>query len=294
MKVFITGGSGFIGQHVIHQLQSRGHEISALARSENSANLLQRMGVNVIRGDINHPQSFFDGVRACDGVIHLAFNHDFSHYTTAGEEDRQVISAMVEALAGSTKPLVMTSGTLVIPSGKIAYENDLADVNSMAGTRAASEAVTLAAAKQGVRSCVMRLPPSVHNAEKLGFVARMMAIAKEKRVSAYIGDGENHWSAGYVNDAADLFCRAFESAAGGSVLHAVAEEGILMRDIATAIGKRLDVPFISLSKKDASAHFGWLANAVIADNPASSSFTRQTMHWKPTGNTLLEDIQASS
>jgi len=291
MRVFVTGATGFIGSAIVQELIAAGHQVLGLARSDASAGALAQIGVEAHRGDLSDTESLAAGARACDGVIHTAFIHDFSQFEANVETDRRAVEALAGALEGSDKPLVIASGTLMVAHAHPATERDAP--MSLAMPRAASEATVLAAARRGVRGSVVRLPPTVHGAGDHGFVPRLIAAAREKGVSPYVGDGENRWPAVHRLDAARLFHLALERAEPGSRLHAAAEEGIPMRTIAQAIGQGLGVPVRSLAGEEAPAHFGFLAAFVAMDNPTSSALTRQTLRWDPREAGLLTDMGES-
>ncbi len=295
MKVFVTGATGFIGSAVVQELQAAGHTVLGLARSDANASALAKAGVEAHRGDLADPESLAAGARASDGVAHLAFNHDFAGTPrdAAAEMDLRAVEAMIGALEGSGKPFVLTSATGILAFGRAATgavtEED-APV-SLDIPRAASEAAALAAAGRGVRTGIIRLPPTVHGAGDKGFVPMLVDLARAKGVSAYVGDGANRWPAVHRMDAAHLFRLALESATPGACLHAVAEEGIAMREIAETIGAGLGVPIRSLTRDEAQAHFTWMALFVALDNPTSSALTRAVLGWTPQEPELLADMR---
>jgi nucleoside-diphosphate-sugar epimerase/transcriptional regulator with XRE-family HTH domain len=291
MRVFVTGATGFIGSAVTAELQSAGHEVIGLARSEESAAQLARAGYGAHRGDLADPESLAAGARACDGVIHLAFGHDFSRYSEAGETDRRAVEAMAAALEGSGKPLVITSGTTIVAAGQTTTEDQAARSDSPSGVRAPSEHALKYAAERGVRGVAVRLPPSVHGNGDHGFVPMLIEFTRQKQVAAYLGEGANRWPSVHRLDAARLFRLALEKAQPGSRLHAAAEEGISMRAIAEMIGEGLGVPARGLPPEEAEAHFGWMAMFVGIDNPTSSEATRETVGWDPREVGLLADMR---
>jgi len=293
MRVFVTGATGFIGPAIVRELLTAGHEVLGLARSDAAADTLARLGVAAHRGELSDTDSLAAGARACEGVIHAAFIHDFSAYAAAAETDRRAVEAMTGALEGSGKPFVLTSGTVLLAPGRLGTEADAPAPGSAANLRAASEATALAAAGRGVRASVVRLPPSVHGAGDHGFVPALIEIARRTGVSAYIDDGANRWPAVHRLDAARLFRLALEHAAPGARLHAVAEEGVALCAIAQAIGAGLGVPVRSLAKDEAGTHFDWLAGFVAIDNPTSSSLTREALGWSPKESGLLMDMKES-
>jgi nucleoside-diphosphate-sugar epimerase len=290
MRVFVTGASGWIGSAVVPELLGAGHQVLGLARSDSSAAALTAAGAEVHRGALDDLDSLRAGAAASDGVIHLAFIHDFSDYEAAAQTDRRAIETLGAALEGSDRPLVIASGILGLATGRLATERDAGDRDSAAGPRIAGAQATLALAARGVRSSVLRLPPSVHGEGDHGFVATLVAIARAKGVSGYIGDGSNHWPAVHRLDAARLFRLALETAPAGSVLHGVADEGVPVRDLAEVIGRHLNLPVVSISPEDAGAHFGWLGAFLAADAPASSALTQEEMGWHPAQPGLIADL----
>jgi nucleoside-diphosphate-sugar epimerase len=293
MRVFVTGATGFIGTAVVRELVSAGHKVLGLARSVAAADTLTRMGVEAHRGELSDIDNLVAAARSCEGVIHMAFIHDFSSYTAAAETDRRAVEALTRALEGSGKPFVLTSGTALLAPGRIATEEDLPAPGSAAYLRAASEATVIASASRGVRASVVRLPPSVHGAGDHGFVPALIDIARRKGVSAFVGQGANRWPAVHRLDTARLFRLALEKAAPGSRLHGVAEEGITMRAIAETIGEGLCVSARSVAEDEAPAHFDWLAGFVVIDNPTSSAVTRSSLGWRPQEPELLADMRDS-
>ena len=291
MRVFVTGATGFIGSAIVQELIGAGHRVLGLVRSDEAAGALARLGVEAHRGDLSDIDSLGAGARACEGVIHTAFIHDFTQFAANVETDRRAVEALAGALEGSGKPLVIASGTLMVSSGRPATEQDAPP--SLDAPRAASEAMVLAASGRGVRGSVVRLPPTVHGAGDHGFVPRLIAAAREKGVSPYVGDGANRWPAVHRLDAARVFRLALESAEPGTRVHAVAEEGVPMRAIAEAIGAGLGVPVRSLTPDEAPAHFDFLAMFVGTDNPTSSALTRSALGWRPQGPDLLTDLRDS-
>ena len=291
MRVFVTGASGFVGSALVPQLHEAGHEVVGLARSEASAAVLEAADVAVHRGSLDDLDALRAGVADADAVVHLAFGHDFASYAAAGETDRRAIEAMGEVLAGSDRPLVITSGTLGLTTGRVGTEEDTADPSSVAAPRIPGERAALALADRGVRSSVVRLAPTVHDASRCAFVTMLIDAARSTGVSGYVGTGENRWPSAHRSDVATLFALALEKAPAGSVLHGVGEEGITLRSIAEAIAARLDVPVRSVAPDAAAEHFGDFTAAVAsADAPASSAATRGLLGWEPTGATLLDDV----
>jgi len=295
MRVFVTGATGFIGSAVVAELLGAGHEVTGLARSDDAAAALTAAGAGVHRGNLDDPGSLHGGAAAADGVIHLAFKHDFSDFAAAGETDLRAVETMGAALAGTGKPFVITSGTLLltrIAPGRVGTEQDRPGPQTPPLPRVASESLALALAGRGVRSSVVRLSPTVHGAGDHGFVPRLIDIARGKGIAAYVGDGANHWPAVHRLDAARLFRLALEAAPAGSVLHGAAEQGVPFRDIAGAIGRHLDLPVTGISPEEADAHFGFLAAFVGLDNLTSSAATRELLGWRPEHPALLADLGA--
>ncbi|SBS75766.1 conserved hypothetical protein [uncultured Mycobacterium sp.] len=286
MKLFVTGASGWVGSAVVPELLGAGHQVLGLARSDASAQALTAQGAEVHRGDLADLDCLRSGAKAADGVIHLAFHHDFDNFTDAGELDRQAITALGESLADSGRPLVVTSGTAGHAVGQVLTEDQPANPQSPR----ASEQAALAFADRGVRVSIVRLAPTVHGNGDHGFVPRLIDIARDKGVAAYVGDGANRWSAVHRDDTAVLFRLAVEGAPTGTVVHAIGEEGVATRDIAEAIGRHLSVPATSVAPENALDHFGWIGAFFALDIPASSAITRQRLGWEPTGIGLLEDL----
>jgi nucleoside-diphosphate-sugar epimerase len=290
MRVFVTGATGFIGSAIVPEPIDAGHQVLGLTRSEAGARSLLAAGAEPHRGDLEDPESLRSGAARSDGVIHCAFDHDFSKFVANCEKDRRAIEAMGDALAGSDRPLIITSGTGMgnaVP-GQPATEDTFN--SSHPNPRKASELAGVAVAERGVNVSVVRLP-QVHDTVKLGLITPAVAIAREKGVSAYVGDGLNRWPAAHVLDVARLYRLALEKREAGARYHAVAEEGISVRDIAEVIGRGLKVPVVALSPEQAAGHFGWLAAFAGLDLPASSARTQARLGWHPTGPGLIADLE---
>ena len=289
MRVFVTGATGFIGTAIVRELIDAGHEVLGLARSDAGAKSLVATGAAVHRGSLADLESLDKGAAAADGVIHTAFIHDFSNYGPAAEADRLAIETLGAALAGSDRPLIVTSGTLLAqPQGSLATEEDAPNPNSPRK----SEDAALALAARGIRVSVLRLPPSVHGNGDHGFVPHLISIAREKGVSAFINDGLNRWPAVHRLDAAHLYRLVLEKGSAGATYHAVADDGVPTREIAEAIGRGLDVPVVSKAHPAAADHFGWIARFFGIDGPASSSLTRERLGWRPVQPGIIADLNA--
>jgi nucleoside-diphosphate-sugar epimerase len=288
MRVFVTGATGFIGAALVRELIDAGHPVLGVARSDAGAQSLTAAGAQVQRGDLENLDSLRSGAAASDAVIHLAFIHDFSKFRENCEIDRRAIETLGDALAGSDRPLLVTSGLALIAHGRLATENDPPWPLSDHYPRA-SEHVAAALEKRGVRSIVVRLP-QVHDTKKQGLVSYTIQFARQKGAAAYIGEGLNRWAAVHVSDAAHLYRLALEKGHTGARYHAIAEEGVTARDIAEAIGRGLKVPAVSITPEQAPEYFGPLAPFAPLDLQGSSAQTRQELGWNPTGPTLLTDL----
>jgi nucleoside-diphosphate-sugar epimerase len=289
MRIFVTGASGFIGTHVVPEMIAAGHKVLGMTRSDEGARLLRAIGAEVHRGSLEELESLKKGAGASEAVIHLAFNHDFSKFEQNGELDKRAIEAMGAVLAGSDRPFIVTSGVAGIAgSGKLATED--MDVPANFQLPRLSEQTALSLISEGVRASVMRLP-QVHDTRKQGLISYVIAVAREKGMSAYVGDGTNRWAAAHVSDVARLYRIALEKNEPGGKYHAVDEEGVALRDIAEVIGRGLKIPVKSIPAESAPAHFGFLAGFIGNDLIASSALTRKKLAWNPTGPKLLEDLQ---
>jgi nucleoside-diphosphate-sugar epimerase len=286
MRVFVTGATGFIGSATVQELLGAGHQVLGLARSEAAAQALRTAGAEAHMGSLTDLDSLRRGAAASDGIIHLAFIHDFSAYAAAGEADQRAIEAMGAALAGSDRPLLATSGLAGFALGRLATETD-----SPSYSLRQSEPAALALAGQGVRAAVIRLAASVHDRGDYGFVPTLINIARQKGEVAYVGDGLNRWPAVHRLDAARLYRLALEQGVAGACYHGVADEGIALRDLATLIGQQLNLPVVSKTAEEAADHFGWMARFVSLDLAASSTLTQQQLGWQPSQPSLLADLE---
>jgi nucleoside-diphosphate-sugar epimerase len=291
MRILVTGASGWIGSVSTRELIAAGHHVLGLARNDESAAKLAKLGAEVVRGSLDDLASLRSAAARAEGVVHLGYNHDFSQMAAAARTDRAAIDAFADVLQGSGGPLLIASGTPGLAPGRVGTETDMPSAEFH--PRLANAAYTLSLADRGIRAMVVRFAPTVHGAGgDHGFIAVLARIAREKRVSGYIGEGLNRWPAVNRLDAGKLVQLAIDKAKPGSVLHAVAEEGIATRDIAAALGRFLDVPVQSIPADRAQAHFDWLGLFFGADAPASNARTRSLLGWEPVHATLLEDIAA--
>ncbi|MBU9272176.1 SDR family oxidoreductase [Burkholderia gladioli] len=289
MRIFLTGATGFIGSALVPELIQAGHQVLGMTRSEAGAQALRAAGAEAHHGTLEDPDSLSRGAAQADAVIHAAFDHDFSNFVANCEKDKRAIAALGSALKGSNRPLLITSGTGVGSGehGEPASEDvfNTRHPNPRIGSEEAGNALLEA----GVNVSVMRLP-QVHNPYRQGLVSPLVAIARDKGVVAYVGEGNNRWPAGHLSDAVRLYRLAIEKAKPGARYHAVGEEGIRSREIAEVLGRGLKLPVVSIEPGEAAAHFGWMAMFVQLDMPASSALTQARLGWKPTGPTLIADL----
>ncbi len=291
MRVFVTGATGFIGSAVVKELIEAGHQVVGVYRSDDKAAALAASGAEIYRGSIDDPDSLKDGAARSDGIIHLAFNHDFSRFAANCETDRRVIEALGSVLKGSDRHLIVTSGTAIakVAPGQLATE-DAPAISANDFPRAASEETTAKLAANGVNTSVVRLP-QVHDPERQGLISPWIAIARDKGFFAYVGEGRNRWAAAHISDVARLYRLAIEKSERGAVYNAVGEEGVPARDVAETIGRRLKLPAKSISPEEAGGYFGWLAHLAARDMPASSEQTQKKLGWRPTGPGLIADLE---
>jgi nucleoside-diphosphate-sugar epimerase len=289
MRVFVTGASGFIGSAVVAELVNAGHDVIGLARSDQAASAVQAAGAEPHRGALDDLESLRSGAAAADGVIHTAYIHDFSRMADSARADLLAVETLATELEGSGRPLVITTGTALIKPGQVATEEDSADSDAHPRLRAEDAAKAFAA--RGVRASIVRPGASVHGEGDHGFVPVLIGIARDKGVSAYIGDGANRWPAVHRLDAANLYRLALENAPAGSVLHAIADGGIPTREIAEVIGRHLELPVVSIAPEDAGEHFGWMGMFFGIDAPASSALTQERLGWRPTHLGLIDDLE---
>jgi nucleoside-diphosphate-sugar epimerase len=288
MRVFVTGATGWVGSAVVQDLICAGHSVLGLTRSDEGAEALAAAGADIHRGSLEDLDSLKSGAAQADGVIHTAFNHDFSKFAENGVMEAHAIAALGAALEGTDHPLVVTSGVGLLTPGRLASEGDARAADSHV-PRDPEGAVALVAAR-GVRATVVRLPPSVHGHGDHGFVPRVIGFAREGGRSVYIGEGANRWSAVHRLDAARVYRLALERGVEGGPFHAIAEEGVPFKEIAELIGRRLNIPVVSISPEEAQAHFGWFAMFAGIDAPAKSERTRLRLDWRPEQPELLADI----
>ncbi|AJP56415.1 NAD-dependent dehydratase [Pandoraea vervacti] len=289
MRIFLTGATGFIGSVLVPELLSAGHQVIGMTRSDEGAQALRQAGAEVHRGTLEDLDTLRSGAAKADAVIHTAFDHDFSRFVENCEKDARVITALGNALAGTDRPLVITSGTgMGSQHNGLPASEDVFD-STHANPRIASEIAGNALLEAGVNVSAMRLP-QVHNPYRQGLVTPLIAAAREKGVVAYVGEGKNVWPAGHVSDVARCYRLAVEAGQRGARYHAVGEEGVSVRDIAETLGRGLNLPVVSIEPQEAAEYFGWMSMFVTFDMPASSALTQARLGWRPTGPTLLADL----
>lgn len=289
MRVFVTGATGWVGTAVVKDLIAAGHRVLGLARSEKGAEALAELGAEVQRGSLEDLGSLRKGAALCDGVIHTAFNHDYSKFAENGEQERLALEAIGGALEGSDRPFIVTSGVALLAPNRLATENEPPRSPSASFPRS-PEVTAAALSARGLRVAAIRLPPTVHGLGDRGFVPRLIEFAREKEVSAYVGEGNNRWPAVHRLDAARVYRLALERGAEGGPFHAIAEEGVPFKEIAEIIGRRLNIPVAAISSEEAAEHFGWFARFVSVDCPGSSERTRSYLGWQPEQPGLIADI----
>jgi nucleoside-diphosphate-sugar epimerase len=294
MHVFVTGASGWIGRAVVGDLQASGHTVTGLARSDDSAAVLEAMGVRVRRGDLDDLDGIRAGADAADATIHLANKHDWADMAASNAAERGAVAAIGDALAGTDRPLLLASGLAGLKDGHLATEDDASPFHGPDSPRGGAENLALGFVERGVRSVAVRFSPTTHGTGDHGFVAALCGIARVRGVSGYPGEGLNRWAAVHVADAARMVVLGLEKAPAGARLHAVAEEGVPTRAIAEAIGRAFDLPVAAVPADQVGEHFGWIAGFFSSDMAASSAATQRLLGWTPTGPTLLDDIDGGA
>jgi nucleoside-diphosphate-sugar epimerase len=294
MRVFVTGASGWIGSAAVDELLAAGHDVTGLARSDASAAALAAKGVHVLRGDLDDLAAIASGAEAAEAVLHLANKHDFANPAVSNAAERAAVQTIGNVLAGTNRPFLLASGVAALAQGRPATENDPSPFHGPDSPRGGSENLALEFIDRGVHTVSLRFAPTVHGAGDHGFIAIIAAVAREKGVSGYPGEGTNRWAAVHRSDAARLVALGLEKAPAGALLHAVAEDGILSRDIAEAIGQAFDLPVRSIAPDDVQAHFGFIGTFFSMEMSAASAATRELLGWTPTGPTLVEDIEAGA
>jgi nucleoside-diphosphate-sugar epimerase len=294
MRVFVTGASGWIGSATVDELLAAGHEVTGLARSDASAAALQAKGVLVRRGDLDDLASIREGAQAAEAVIHLANKHDFSNMAASSAAERAAVQTIGDALAGTGRPFLLASGVAGLAPDRPCTEDDASPFHGPDSPRGGSENLALEFVDRGVHTVSLRFAPTVHGARDHGFIATIAAVAREKGVSGYPGDGTNRWAAVHRSDAARLVALGLEKAPAGSRLHAVAEEGVPAREIAEAIGRAFSLPVASIAPDDVQGHFGWIGMFFGMDLTATSTVTQELLGWAPAGPALIEDIDAGA
>ncbi|HWU46226.1 MAG TPA: SDR family oxidoreductase [Humibacter sp.] len=294
MRIFVTGASGWIGSAAVDELLAAGHDVTGLARSDASAASLQAKGVRVRRGDLDDLDSIRRGAEAAEAVIHLANKHDFANPADSAAAERSAVQVIGDALVGSDRPFLLASGIVGLAQGRPSTERDASAAHGPHSARGGSENLALEFAERGVRVVSVRFAPTVHGAGDHGFISVLAAVAREKGVSGYPGEGTNRWGAVHRSDAARVVALGLEKAPTGARLHAVAEEGVPTRDIAHAIGRAYGLPVAPIPLDHARDHFGWIGTFFTMDGPADSAITQDLLGWTPTGPTLIEDIDAGA
>ncbi|MGW0651721.1 SDR family oxidoreductase [Streptomyces umbrinus] len=294
MHVFVTGASGWIGSAAVDELLAAGHEVIGLARSDTSAVSLDAKGAQVRRGDLDDLDSIREGAATADAVLHLANKHDFTNPAVSNQAERAAVQAIGDVLTGSGRPFLLASGVAGLAQGRVATEDDRSPFRGLQSPRGGSENLALDFVDRGVNTVSVRFAPTVHGDGDHGFIATLVAIAREKGVAGYVGDGTNRWPAVHRSDAARITRLGLEKAPAGTLLHAVSEEGVPTREIAQAIGRGLDVPVTSIAPHDAHTHFGWIGRFFAMDILASSTRTQELLGWAPSGPSLIQDLDAGS
>lgn len=294
MRVFVTGASGWIGSATVDELLAAGHEVVGLARSDRSAAFLEEKGAQVRRGDLDDLDSIREGAAAADAVLHLANKHDFNNPAVSNRAERAAVQAIGDVLTGSGRPFLLAAGVAGLAQGRLATEDDRSPAKGPESPRGGSENLALEYVDRGVNTVSVRFAPTVHGDGDHGFIAMLVATAREKGIAGYVGDGTNRWPAAHRSDAARITRLGLEKAPAGTLLHAVSEEGVPTREIAEAIGRGIGVPVASIAPQDAQSHFGWIGNFFAMDCPTSSTRTQELLGWSPTGPGLIQDLDAGS
>ena len=294
MRVFITGASGWIGSAAVDELLAAGHDVVGLARSDTSAESLSAKGAQVRRGDLDDLDSIRAGAATADAVLHLANKHDFTNPAVSNQAERAAVQSIGDVLTGSGRPFLVASGVAGLAQGRVATEEDRSPFHGLESPRGGSENLALEFVDRGVNTVSVRFAPTVHGDGDHGFIAALVAIAREKGAAGYVGDGTNRWPAIHRSDAARIIRLGLDKASAGTLLHAVAEEGVPTREIAEAIGRGLDLPVTSIAAQDTQRHFGWIGGYFAMDIPASSARTQELLGWTPSGPTLIQDLDAGS